>query len=374
MKGRDKMSIFDKLQAEGFEQVLFSYDEESGLKAITAIHDTSLGPALGGIRYWAYENEEEALTDALRLAMGMTYKNAAAGMPLGGAKTVFIKDPNRELDEEAMFRTFGRFVEGMNGRYILSVDVGTTTHHLDYIFQETDYVVGSNQKSGASGNPSPSTAHGVYTGMKAGANRVWGTDSLEGRTILLQGAGNVGLTVAEKALAEGARVIATDLYENLKDKAREMGCEVVEPDELLHQKGDIYTPCALGGTVNDDTIELLKKAGVQMIAGAANNQLAESRHGERLKEEDILYVPDYIINSGGVIHVADEMNGGFQPERARQSVEKIYNQVEKIFELADAEDLPMNLAADRFAEQRIESIRKTKRFFSKDNRSILDFI
>ena len=374
MKGRDKMSIFDKLQAEGFEQVLFSYDEESGLKAITAIHDTSLGPALGGIRYWAYESEEEALTDALRLAVGMTYKNAAAGMPLGGGKTVFIKDPNREVDEEAMFRTFGRFVEGMNGRYIPSVDVGTTTHHLDYIFQETDYVVGSNQKSGASGNPSPSTAHGVYIGIKAGANRVWGTDSLKGRTILLQGAGNVGLSVAEKALAEGAHVIATDLYENLKDKAREMGCEVVEPDELLHQKGDIYTPCALGGTVNDDTIELLKKAGVQMIAGAANNQLAESRHGERLKEEDILYVPDYIINSGGVIHVADEMNGGFQPERARQSVEKIYNQVEKIFELADAEDLPMNLAADRFAEQRIESIRKTKRFFSKDNRSILDFI
>ena len=368
------MGIFDKLQAEGFEQVLFSYDEESGLKAITVIHDTSLGPALGGIRYWAYESEEEALTDALRLAVGMTYKNAAAGMPLGGGKTVFIKDPNREVDEEAMFRTFGRFVEGMNGRYIPSVDVGTTTHHLDYIFQETDYVVGSNQKSGASGNPSPSTAHGVYIGIKAGANRVWGTDSLEGRTILLQGAGNVGLSVAEKALAEGAHVIATDLYENLKDKAREMGCEVVEPDELLHQKGDIYTPCALGGTVNDETIELLKKAGVQVVAGAANNQLAESRHGERLKEEGILYVPDYIINAGGVIHVADEMNGGFQPERARQSVEKIYNQVEKVFELADAEDLPMNLAADRFAEERIDSIRKTKRFFSKDNRSILDFI
>ena len=368
------MGIFDKLQPEGFEQVLFSYDEESGLKAITAIHDTSLGPALGGIRFWAYDNEEEALTDALRLAKGMTYKNAAAGMPLGGGKTVFIKDPNREIDEEAMFRTFGRFVEGMNGRYIPSVDVGTTTHHLDYIFQETDYVVGSNQKSGASGNPSPSTAHGVYIGIKAGVNRVWGTDSLKGRTILLQGAGNVGLTVAEKALAEGARVIATDLYESSKDKARKMGCEVVEPDELLHQKGDVYTPCALGGTVNDEAIDLLKTAGVQVVAGAANNQLAESRHGERLKEEGILYVPDYIINAGGVIHVADEMNGGFQPERARQSVEGIYNQIQKVFELADAEDLPMNLAADRFAEERIESIRKTKRFFSKDNRSILDFI
>lgn len=368
------MGIFETMQTDGFEQVLYSYDEASGLKAITAIHDTSLGPALGGIRYWAYESEEEALTDALRLAIGMTYKNAAAGMPLGGGKTVFIKDPNRDVDEEAMFRTFGRFVEGLNGRYIPSVDVGTTTEHLDYIFQETDYVVGSNQKSGASGNPSPSTAHGIYIGIKAAANRVFGTDSLDGRTILLQGAGKVGLGVAEKALAEGAHVIATDISETSKDQAREMGCEVVGVDELLQQKGDIYTPCALGGTVNDETIDLLKEAGVQIVAGAANNQLAESRHGVRLKEEGILYVPDYIINSGGVIHVADEMYGGFQPERARKSVETIYTQIEKVFDLADAGDLPMNVAADRFAEKRIESIRKTKRFFSKDNRSILDFI
>ena len=365
------MNIFEQMRGDDFEQIIFSQDEATGLKAITVIHDTTLGPALGGIRYWAYDTEEEAITDALRLAKGMTYKNAAAGLPLGGGKTVFIKERDQEVNEEALFRTFGRYIEGMDGRYIPSVDVGTTTEHLDHIFQETDYVVGSNQKTGASGNPSPSTAHGVYIGIKAAVNHVYGTDSLDGRTMLLEGAGKVGLGVAEKALAEGARVIATDISEAAKALAREMGCEIVEADALLQQKGDIYTPCALGGTVNDETIALLKKAGIQIVAGAANNQLAESRHGEMLKDAGILYAPDYIINSGGVIHVADELNGGFQPERARQSVEQIYQQIQKVFKLAEEQDLPVNLAADRFAEQRMAAIQKTKRVFLKNSRSIL---
>lgn len=365
------MGIFEQMNADDFEQVIFSQDEASGLKAITVIHDTTLGPALGGIRYWAYKNEAEALTDALRLAKGMTYKNAAAGLPLGGGKTVFIKDPDKAINEEALFRTFGRFVEGMAGRYIPSVDVGTTAEHLDYMHLETDYVVGSNQKVGASGNPSPSTGHGVYLGIKAAVNHVYGTDSLTGRTILLEGMGKVGSTVAEKALAEGARIIATDIAEDSKKHAKEMGCEVVAADQLLLQQADIYAPCALGGTLNDENIEKLNQAGVKIVAGAANNQLAEERHGEMLKASDILYVPDYIINSGGVIHVADELNGGFNQARALKSVENIYHQIQKVFQLAEDEDLPVNIAANRFAENRMEAIQKTKKVYLKNSRSIL---
>lgn len=357
------MALFDKLNTDDFEQVIFSNDKASGLKAITAIHDTSLGPALGGIRYYAYDSEEAALTDALRLAKGMTYKNAVAGLPLGGGKTVFIKDPEQSVNEEALFRAFGRFIEGMNGRYIPSVDVGTSSDHLDYIFHETDYVVGSNIRPGASGNPSPSTAYGVYLGIKAAVHKVYGTDSLNGRTILLEGFGKVGSGVAERALADGATVIATDISEESRAQAKAMGCQVVEPDALFQQKADIYTPCALGGTINDQTLGEMKEAGIKIVAGAANNQLAEERHGEKLKELDILYIPDYIINAGGVIHVADELNGGFDAERTRLKVEKIYDQIQKVMQLAEEHDLPMNVAADRFAEERIEAIRKTKRIY-----------
>lgn len=360
------MDIFNHLDTEDFEQVIFSHDKETGLKAITAIHDTSLGPALGGIRYYPYESEAAAFTDALRLAKGMTYKNAAAGLALGGGKTVFIKDPDKEVNEEALFRVFGRYIESMGGRYIPSVDVGTTSDHLDYMYNETDHVVGSNNRPGASGNPSPSTAHGIYLGIKAAVHKVFGTNSLSGRTILLEGFGKVGSIVAEKALAEGATVIATDISPKSREQAQALGCEVVEPDALFKQAGDIYTPCALGGTVNDQTIPEMKAAGVRIVAGAANNQLAQERHGEMLKDSDILYVPDYIINSGGVIHVADELNGGFDKERTLLKVSKIYDQIQKVFELAEAHDLPINIAADRFAEDRIEAIRKTKRIYVKD--------
>lgn len=358
------MDIFNTLDTEDFEQVIFSHDKETGLKAITAIHDTSLGPALGGIRYYPYESEEAAFKDALRLAKGMTYKNAAAGLPLGGGKTVFIKDPDKEVNEKALFRAFGRYVESMNGRYIPSVDVGTTTDHLDYLYLETDYVVGSNNRPGASGNPSPSTAHGIFLGIKAAVHKVFGTNSLNGRTILLEGFGKVGSIVAEKALAEGAAVIATDISQKSREQAQALGCQVVEPDALFEHAADIYTPCALGGTVNDQTIPEMKAADVKIVAGAANNQLAESRHGELLRENGILYVPDDIINSGGVIHVSDELSRGFDQERTENKVSKIYDQIQKVFELAETYDLPVNIAADRFAEERIEAIRKTKRIYT----------
>lgn len=357
------MTIFDEMAPDDFEQVIFSQDKRSGLKAITVLHDTTLGPAIGGIRYYPYATEGEALKDAMRLAKGMTYKNAAAGLPHGGGKTVFMKDPDATINEEAMFRAFGRIVEGMNGRYIPSVDVGTSSDQMDFIALETDYVVGSYRRPGASGNPSPTTGYGVFSGIKAAVQKVFGTDSLEGRTILLEGAGKVGLTVAEYALAEGARVIATDISEESLLRAKELGCEVVEPSKLFDVEADIYSPCALGGTVNEEMIEKLKGANVKIVAGAANNQLETDQDGERLKDAGILYVPDYILNAGGVIHVADELNGGFNYERTMKAVKNISNQIQRVFELAEANDLPMNKAADQFAEDRIEAVLQTKRIY-----------
>ena len=366
------MNIFEKLGSDNYEEVIFMNDKETGLKAITVIHDTTLGPALGGARYWTYDNEEDALNDALRLARGMTYKNAASGLPFGGGKTVLIKDPDNEVNEEALFRTFGRFVEGLNGRYITAPDVGTGPEIMNYIYQETSYVVSTGLKPGTSGNPAPSTAHGIYVGMKAAAKRAFGTDSLAGKKVLIEGAGNVGLMTAEKLLQEGAHVVTTDIFDAPKERARGLGCEVVEPDELLSIEADIYSPCDLGATINDESIEKLKKAGVKVVAGSANNQLAEDRHGDLLEQAGIVYTPDYLLNAGGVIQVADEFNGGFDQTRTEETVDKIYDQIEKVFEIADRDNLGTHDAADRFAKERIEAIKKTKKTFVQHNKSIFD--
>lgn len=366
------MDIFKELGKYDYEQIVFMNDEETGLRAITCIHDTTLGPGLGGTRYWAYEKEEDAIKDALRLARGMTYKNAASGLPIGGAKTVILKDPNNEVNEEALFRAFGRFVEGLNGRYITAADVGTDTEKMDYIYQETNYVVGAGLKPGSSGNPSPSTAHGVYMGMKAAVKKAYGTDSLEGRTIILEGFGKVGHVLAEKALAEGAKIYATDVFEGPREKAAALGCEVVQPDELFDVKADIYAPCALGGTINDASLEKIEAAGIKVIAGAANNQLEEPRHGDKVHEMGLVYAPDYIINSGGVIQVADEFNGGYDAERAKKSVENIYNQIEKVFDISERDGIPTYQAADKLAEERIQAVRKTKKVYVRDHKSILN--
>lgn len=366
------MKIFEKMGERDYEQIVFMQDKETGLKAVTVIHDTTLGPALGGARYWSYDNEDEAIEDALRLARGMTYKNAASGLPLGGGKSVIIKDPDNSVNEEAMFRAFGRFVEGLNGRYFTAPDVGTGPEIMDYISEETSYVVGTRLKPGTSGNPAPATAHGIYVGMKAAAKRAFDSDSLEERTILLEGAGSVGLLLAGKAIAEGARVIATDIFDGPKEQAKEIGCEVVDADDLFSHQADIYAPCALGATVNDESIKKMKKAGIKVIAGSANNQLAEDRHGDKAAEAGIVYAPDYILNAGGVIQVADEFNGGYKAERNQQSVENIYKQIEKVFEIADRDNIGTHLAADRLAEERIEAIRKTKKIFNRHNKSPLD--
>lgn len=371
MKGDDFMGLFKKMEEADYEQVVFLQDKATGLKGVTVIHDTTLGPALGGTRYWTYDKEEDALEDALRLAKGMTYKNAAAGLPLGGGKTVILKEPDKPVNKEALFRVFGRFVEGLNGRYVTAPDVGTNPNLMDHIYQETDYVVSTNLKPGTSGNPSPATAYGVYVGTKAAAKRAYGSDSLQGKTVLLEGVGSVGLNLAKKFLNEGAKVVASDINEARLAEAKDLGCQTVPSDQLLEQKGDIYSPCALGATVNADSIEKLVISGIKVVAGSANNQLANDKDGDKLEEKGIVYTPDYILNAGGAIQVSDEFNGGYDRDRNFKQVENIYNQIESVFDLADRDKIPTYQAADRFAEERIQAIAKTKSIFKQKDKSAL---
>ncbi|BBP90595.1 leucine dehydrogenase [Bacillus safensis] len=306
------MELFKYMERYDYEQLVFCQDEQSGLKAIIAIHDTTLGPALGGTRMWTYENEEAAIEDALRLARGMTYKNAAAGLNLGGGKTVIIGDPRKDKNEE-MFRAFGRYIQGLNGRYITAEDVGTTVEDMDLIHEETDFVTGISPAFGSSGNPSPVTAYGVYKGMKAAAKAAFGTDSLEGKTIAVQGVGNVAYNLCKHLHEEGAQLIVTDINkDSVKRAVEDFGAKAVDPDDIYDQACDIYAPCALGATINDVTIPKLK---AKVIAGAANNQLRETHHGDLIHEMGIVYAPDYVINAGGVINVADELYG-YNADRA----------------------------------------------------------
>lgn len=248
------MELFRYMEQYDYEQLVFCQDKQSGLKAIIAIHDTTLGPALGGTRMWTYESEEAAIEDALRLARGMTYKNAAAGLNLGGGKTVIIGDPRKDKNEE-MFRAFGRYIQGLNGRYITAEDVGTTVEDMDIIHDETDFVTGISPAFGSSGNPSPVTAYGVYKGMKAAAKAAFGTDSLEGKTVAVQGVGNVAYNLCRHLHEEGAKLIVTDINKEAVERAvAEFGARAVDPDDIYSQECDIYAPCALGATINDDTI------------------------------------------------------------------------------------------------------------------------
>ncbi|MFD1039194.1 branched-chain amino acid dehydrogenase [Virgibacillus byunsanensis] len=353
------MEIFTYMEKYDYEQLVFCQDKNSGLKAIIAIHDTTLGPALGGTRMWTYDSEAEAIEDALRLAKGMTYKNAAAGLNLGGGKTVIIGDPKKDKNPE-MFRAFGRYIQGLNGRYITAEDVGTTEHEMDLIHMETDFVTGISPEFGSSGNPSPVTAYGVYKGMKAAAKEAYGNDSLEGKTVAVQGVGNVAYTLCEYLHNEGAHLIVTDINKKAVEKAvGAFGAKAVEPDDIYDVDCDIYAPCALGATVNDDTIPKLK---AKVIAGSANNQLKSKKHGDIIHEMGIVYAPDYVINSGGVINVADELNG-YNQERAMKQVETIYDSLIKVFDIARRDNIPTYVAADRMAEERIESVRKSRSQF-----------
>ena len=355
------MDIFKAMQSFGHEQLLLSHDPSCGYLGIIAIHDTTLGPALGGTRFWQYQNTDEAVTDALRLARGMTYKAAVAGINLGGGKSVIIGD-NRRVDREALFRAHGRFVETLNGRYITAEDVGTGPADMEYIKLETDHVAGL---LGLSGDPSPVTAYGTYVGMKAAAKARWGSNSLAGKTVSVQGAGNVAYHLCRHLHEDGVRLNVTDIRpEKVKRVVDEFGAAGVAPDAIYDQKAHIYAPCALGATINDDTIPRLK---VEIIAGAANNQLAEDRHGDELEKRGVLYAPDYVINGGGVINVYGEIHR-WPAERSLKKAGEIYETLLRIFEIARNDKIPTYKAADRLAEQRIAAVGSLDKMWMRGRR------
>lgn len=361
------MEIMKYMETYDYEQLVICQDKTTGLKAFIAIHDTTLGPALGGTRMWTYASEEEAIEDALRLARGMTYKNAAAGLNLGGGKAVIMGNPKTDKNDE-MFRAFGRFIEGLNGRYITAEDVGTTEADMDLIHLETDYVTGVSAEFGSSGNPSPVTALGVYKGMKAAAKEAFGSDSLKDKTIAVQGVGNVAYTMCEYLHKEGAKLIVTDINEEAVQRAVDnFGATAVGIDEIYSQEADIFSPCALGAVINDETIPQLK---VKVIAGSANNQLKNPEHGDKIHDMGIVYAPDYVINSGGVINVADELDG-YNRERALKKVDTIYQTIEKIFAISKRDGIPSYVAADRLAEERIERVAKARNQFLQNEKSVL---
>ncbi|SDH36023.1 branched-chain amino acid dehydrogenase [Alteribacillus bidgolensis] len=361
------MKLFQEMEKYNYEQVVVCQDKASGLKAIIVIHDTTLGPALGGTRMWRYDSEEAAFEDALRLAKGMTYKNAAAGLNLGGGKTVIIGDPRKDKNEE-MFRAFGRYIQGLNGRYITAEDVGTTVEDMDIIHDETDFVTGISPAFGSSGNPSPVTAYGVYVGMKAAAKEAFGSDELTGKVIAVQGVGNVSYHLCKLLNEEGAVLIVTDIHKESVERAvRDFNAKAVDPDSIFDVECDIFSPCALGAVINDDTINRLK---AKVIAGAANNQLKKDEHGEMLHEKDIVYAPDYVINAGGVINVADELYG-YNRERAMKKVEGVYDNIKKVIDISKRDRIPTYLAADRLAEERIEKMKDSRKQFLRNGCHIL---
>lgn len=354
------MDIFEVLAGYDHEQVVFCQDVEVGLKAIIAIHNTTLGPALGGTRMWQYDSTEDALRDVLRLSRAMTYKASVAGLNLGGGKAVIIGDPNKDKNE-FLFRAYGRFVEALGGHYITAEDVGTSVEDMEWIRMETQYVTGI-AGPGGSGDPSPFTAYGVYYGMKASTKFKFGSDSLSNRVVAIQGAGHVASHLAEYLTKEGTKVYITDIYE---EKARAVcdatGAEYVPPDEIYDVECDIFCPAALGGVLNERTIPRLK---CSIIAGAANNQLEnEERDSRLLAERGILYAPDYVINAGGLINVATELEG-YNRERALRRVETIYNTLLNIYRRSEAENILPLQAANRLAEERIAKVARLHRHYT----------
>lgn len=349
------MQLFEYITKYDYEQVVICQDKSSGLKAIIAIHDTTIGPALGGTRMWTYASDEDAIIDALRLARGMTYKNAAAGLNLGGGKTVIIGDPQRDKSE-ALFRAFGRYIESLGGRYITAEDVGTSVEDMAYIRMETKHVCGTVGKGG-SGDPSPFTAMGVWKGMKACCLEVYGNDSLNGKTVAVQGLGHVGYYLCKHLFDEGARLIVTDINQKaVKKVVDDFNAIAVAPNDLYEIEADIFAPCALGAVINDETLPKLK---CQIIAGASNNVLKEDRHGDLLDQRGILYAPDYIINAGGVINVAEEL-AGYDKENSIRKVSGVYENVLKVFAIAKRDKVPTYIAADRLAEERIAQLGKVR--------------
>jgi leucine dehydrogenase len=350
-------SVTGRMSTFNHEQLVFCQDNETGLRSVIAIHNTTLGPAVGGTRMWAYGTEEEAITDALRLSRGMTYKNALAGLNIGGGKAVIIGDA-RTQKSEALMRRFGKFVNNCGGKYITAEDVGISTRDMEYVRLETKHVVGLPEYLGGSGDPSPVTAYGVYMGMKASQKELSGNDSLSGKKVVVQGVGHVGEYLVEHLVKEGAEVTICDIYEDrVKAVVNKYGVKAVDPKAIYDLSMDIYSPCALGATVNDDTLDRLK---CSIICGAANNQLKDEKvHGVEVLKRGILYAPDYLVNAGGIINCYWEIVG-YNRNAALAQAENIYNTALNIFNISKTKAIPTYLAANQLAEARIASIAKIK--------------
>jgi leucine dehydrogenase len=349
------MNVFETLTDMGHERVVFCSNPEVGLRAIIAVHSTVLGPGLGGCRMWNYASDQEALTDVLRLSRGMTYKAAAAGLNLGGGKAVILGDSKKDKSEE-LFRAFGRAVESLGGQYITAEDVGTGLEDMEEVAMETRWVTGVSADSGGGGDPSPVTAFGVLQGIKAAAAKVFGSDSLRGRSIAVQGLGSVGYSLATYLTRdEGAKVFGCDIDGAVIDQARsELGVEIVPPGDIHAVACDVFAPCALGAGINPKTLPELR---CRVVAGAANNQLEdEDRDGEAIHARGILYAPDFVINAGGLINVYDELFG-YNRERAMRRARGIYQNVAKVFAIAERDGVSTKLAANRLAEERIARVK-----------------
>ena len=348
--------IFETLAQTGHEQVVFCHNKDVGLKAIIAIHNTVLGPALGGTRMWAYKTEQEALNDVLRLSRGMTYKAAVSGINLGGGKAVIIGDPSTDKSE-ALFRAFGRFINSLNGRYITAEDVGIDVNDMEYVLKETEFVTGVHQVHGGSGDPSPFTAFGTLQGLMAALNVKFGNEDVGKYSYAVQGVGHVGFEFVKLLREQGAKVWVTDInQEQVRRCVDEYGCEAVGLDEIYDVPADVYSPCALGGTVNEKTLPRLK---CKVICGAANNQLATDAIGDEVEKRGMLYAPDYAVNAGGLMNVSLEIDG-YNRERAMRMMRTIYYNLGKIFQIAKRDGIPTYKAADRMAEERINQIGRIK--------------
>lgn len=349
-------NLFAAISNLGHEQVVFCHDKEVGLKAIIAIHNTTLGPALGGTRMWVYNNESDALNDVLRLSRGMTYKASISGLDLGGGKAVIIGDSKIDKTDK-LFRRFGQFVNSLSGKYITAEDVGTSTNDMVNVSKETKFVTGLPESQGGGGDPSPVTAYGVFMGMKAAAKETWGTDSLSGRKVSIQGCGHVGQNLVKLVTEDGGKVYVTDIHKEHLDKVAIYNPIVVDKDSVYDLDVDIYAPCALGATLNTVNIEKLK---CSIIAGAANNQLEDDAvHGQLLMRKGILYAPDFLINAGGLINVYSEIQG-YDRAKAMAATSHIFNVTLDIFKKSKAENIPTVDAAKNLAEKRIADAKLAK--------------
>jgi leucine dehydrogenase len=358
------VEIFERLSGGDYEQVVFCHDSATGLRAVISVHDTTLGPALGGTRFYDYASEDDAIDDVLRLSRGMTYKSAAAGLDLGGGKAVIIGDPSR-IKTEGLMRAYARFVDALGGRYITAEDVGTTQADMDLIRRETRHVTGVSRSLGGSGDPSAATAYGVLHGMKAVAQHLWGDKSLEGRHVVISGVGKVGYNLVRHLVEERCRVTVADVVPAAVERAvKDFDVESVDVDKVHAVECDIYSPCALGKALNETTIPELR---CRAVVGSANNQLADDGCADSLARAGVLYAPDYIVNAGGVINIAEEI-AGYHRERAYSNIRRIFETTTAVLQTAEAERITTAEAADRVAERRIAELARVHQIRTFDTR------